>query len=149
MFKLKLARKLKKAKNKLPSKKKLKAKRVFDENRQKPKIKLQFEKEVIPQNKFNSKSFLTVRYRAGFVKNKAINKVHQKMSEVENENVSIKAVHRTEQAVENYLRFGSTGKSVFRFVRNTPYRRVNKLEKKVGRLSFKHSYEKIKNEIEE
>ncbi len=138
--------KLEKAKNKLPSKKKLKAKRVFDENKQKPKIKLQFEKEVIPQSKFNSKSFSPVRYGAGFVKNKAINKVHQKMSEVENENVSIKAVHRTEQVIENYLRFGSTKKSVFRFVRNTPYRRVNKLEEKAGRLSFKHSYEKIKSE---
>ncbi len=68
------------------------------------------------------------------------------MSEVENENVSIKTVYRTEQAAENYLHFGSMRKSVFRFVRNTPYRRVNKREEKAGRLSFKHSYEKIKSE---
>ena len=101
---------------------------MFDENKQKPKIKLQFEKDVIPQSKFNSKSFSPVRYGAGFVKNKTINKVHQKMNEVENENVSIKAVYRTEQAAENYLHFGSMRKSVFRFVRNTPYRRVNKRE---------------------
>ena len=138
--------KLEKAKNKLPSKKKLKVKRVFDEKKQKPKIKLQFEKEVIPQNKFNTNSFSAVKYSADFVKNRAVNKAHQKMSEVENDNVAVKAVHRTEQTVENYLRFSSTRKSVFRFVRNTPYRRVNKLEEKAGRLSFKHTYEKIKSE---
>ncbi len=142
----KIDTKLERAKNKLPSKKKLKSKRIFDENTQKPKIKLQFEKETIPQSKFNSKSFSPVRYGTGFVKNRAINKVHQKMSEIENENVSIKAIHKTEQAIENYLRFGSARKSVFRFVRNTPYRRVNKLEEKSGRLNFKHYYEKIKNE---
>jgi len=142
----KINTKLENAQKKLPAKRVLKAKRVFDENKQKPKIKLQFEKEVKPPGKADFKPVSAVKFGANTLKNKALNKAHQKINEVEDENVSVKATHKAEQTVENYARFRHARKSALRFSRNSAYRKVNKLEEKAKRLNFKHTYEKTKGE---
>ena len=68
---------------------------------------------------------------------------HRKMYQVENENVGVKAAHQAEIAAESGLRTGkrAAGKA-FRFVRDKPYRTVEKLEKKAVKANVKLSYRK-------
>lgn len=72
-----------------------------------------------------------------------VRKLHQKVHEVEHENVGIKAGHRGEQALETTYRGGKrVTRSAYRFVKNTPYRTVHKLEEKALKADMKLAYEK-------
>lgn len=133
---------LEKSKAELPSKKKLKVKRVFSEDIKKAKLKLQFEKEIIPQEKrFDSKP-LIIKKSMLTLKNEALYKIHQKINEVENENISIKSIHKTEQAIENYVHGKHITHSAFSFIRNSPYRKLSKLERKEKNANINYMYKK-------
>lgn len=139
--------KLQKAENRLPSKKKIKLKRVFDENSKKSKIKLQFNKEVILQdNKPVYKPLTVMKSGTSALKYEAIHKCHQKIREMENENVAIKATHETEQFIENYVRGKHITRSTLRFIKSIPYNRVDKLQKRVNKLNRNYVYKKALKE---
>ena len=119
--------KLKKAKNKLPGKRKLRAERVFDEQTGKGKTRLYFEKEAKSQSQHlkGSLPLRPVKAAANF----AVLNVHRKIYQAEHDNVAVKAAHRGELAAEVGVR------SALRFHKTVPYRKVAKLEKKAIRKS--------------
>lgn len=137
------AAKLEKARGKLPTKKRMQTQRVYDEAKGKAKTKLTLEKEVLPPG--SKPDVLPVK--AGKMAGRGVtragtNKLHQKISEVEHENVGVKAVHKVEQTAENTYRGGRTVRSAYRFVKERPYRRVAKLEKQAMKTNIKLDYRK-------
>ena len=143
----KTAAKLDKARGNLPTKKRIKTKRVYDEAKGKAKTKFTIEKEVIPQGSQKSSMPARVGKAAGYgISRTAINKVHQKIGEVEDQNVGVKAAHKIEQTAENSYRGGRTIQKAYRFTKDAPYRRVAKLEKKAVKNNIKLDYRKALNE---
>ena len=142
----KYGKKSDKAREKLPSKKVRKKERIFDEKTGKTKSKLTFEKEVIPigEAKWNVRKKKSVPLKAaGAVKTAGVNKLHSKVYAVENENVGTQAAHRAELVGESAYRGGKKlTHSAYRFVRNSPYRKVSKLEVKSIKTDMKLSYQK-------
>ena len=129
-----VGKKLEKAKNKLPGKRKLRSERVFDENSGKAKRKLYFEKEIKSQEQ-HTKGALPLRpIKAGA--NMAIVKAHSKLYQVEHENVSVKAAHHAEMIAEGGVR------SVLRYHKTAPYRKVVKLENQAAKKSVNLTYQK-------
>jgi Membrane proteins related to metalloendopeptidases len=143
----KTAVKLEKARGNLPTKKRVKTQRVYDEAKGKAKTKFTIEKEVIPQGGKKPSMPDRVGKAAGYgISRTAINKVHQKIGEVEDQNVGVKAVHKLEQTAENSYRGGKTVRSAYRFAKDAPYRRVAKLEKKAVKTNIKLDYQKALSE---
>jgi len=140
------ATKLDKARDKLPQKRRVKKKRVYDEAKGEAKTKFTFEKEVKPQG---AKPPLSKRAgkTAGRAAGRAVtNKIHQKISEVEKENVGVEATHKIEKTAEDAYRTQRVTRSALRFVKERPYRRVAKLEKKAAKANIKLSYRQALND---
>ena len=127
-------KKLEKAKNNLPAKRKLRYERIFDEKIGKANRKLHFEKEVKTQGEHlkGAKSLRPVK--AGL--NTVIVKAHGKIHQVEHENVGIKAAHRIEMIAEGGIR------SAIRYHKTAPYRKVAKLERQAAKKSINMVYQK-------
>lgn len=138
--------KLDKARGNLPTKKRIKTQRVYDEAKGKAKTKFQLENEVVPMGKKPSVPARAGKAAGHGVTRAGINKVHQKISEVENDNVGVKSAHKIEQTAENTYRGGRTARSAFRFVKERPYRRVAKLEKKTTKANIKLDYRQALND---
>jgi murein DD-endopeptidase MepM/ murein hydrolase activator NlpD len=126
--------KLDKAKSKLPAKKKLRSRRVFNEESGKAKRKLYFENEVKSQGE-HLKGSLPLRpvKAAG---NLAIVHAHRKLYQAERENVATEAAHKGEIIAEGGIR------SALRFAKTAPYRKVAKLERKAAKKSINLAYRK-------
>jgi Membrane proteins related to metalloendopeptidases len=138
--------KTEKAKGKLPSRKIRKKERIYNEDKQKAETKLSFEKEDIPINeaKWNKPKKRSIPSKAvGSVGTAGVNKLHSKVYEVEHENVGTQAAHRAEVTGESAYHGGKklVG-SAYRFVKNTPYRNVSKLETKSVKTQAEISYQK-------
>lgn len=133
----KTSEKLDKAKNKLPSKRKLRLERTFDDKAGKGKTRLTFNKEIKSQSQ-HIKGSLPMR-PVKFGANVAMANVHRKVFQVENENVGIKAAHRTELLAEGIVR------SALRHRKTLPYKKVAKLERRhtqqFAKLAFRRTVE--------
>ena len=135
----KIDTKLEKARGKLPTRKK-RVKLQPDEQRANPKDKYKFEKEVIP---LGEKPPLLVRAGKKVVSKATqtvVGKFHQKMTEVEDSNVAIKAFNKIEQGATNLYYTSRRGRSVFKFIKERKYRKVAKLEKKAVKAKIKLDY---------
>ena len=129
----KSAAKLEKAKEKLPTKRKMRLIKEFDAETGKPKRRLHFEKEVKTQSQ-HLKGPLPLRpVKAGA--NAGIGYVHKKIHQVEHENVGVEAAHKGALVVEGTLRKG------WRLHKTRPYRRVAKLQRKATKRAIKLSYQ--------
>ncbi|MCL2821531.1 MAG: C40 family peptidase [Oscillospiraceae bacterium] len=127
-------KKLEKAQKNLPSKKKLKRTRVFNEKTGKGKTKLKFVDTPLTQKQHMKSSVIT---RPGkLALNTAIAYGHKKIFEVERENVGIKAAHRGEMMVEGGVR------TALRFKKMAKYRKVRKLERVVSKNRINQAYRK-------
>ena len=130
--------KLEKANNKLPSRRKLRSERVFDEKKGKAKRRLYFEKEVKSQGEHLKGAIPLRPVKAGL--NVAIVYGHKKIFQVEHENVELKAAHRGEMVVEGGVR------TALRHHKAAPYRQTAKLQhqamKKQTNLNHKKALEK-------
>lgn len=142
--------KLDAAREKLPTKREIKVRRVYDEQKGKAKAKLEFEKRPLARGEQVFKPPAIVRKPAAAVKGgigaagrTAHLKLHQKIYQAEDENVGVKAGHRAEIAGEGALRMGrrAAGKA-YRFAKDAPYRTVEKLEKQAVKANVKFSYRK-------
>jgi murein DD-endopeptidase MepM/ murein hydrolase activator NlpD len=122
------------AKSKLPSKKKLRSKRILNEETGKAKTKLFFESEAKSQTE-HLKGALPLRpvKAAG---NSALAFGHRKMFQVERENVAAEAAHKGEMTAEGIVR------SALRHRKLAPYRKVAKLERKSVKKSINLAYQK-------
>lgn len=134
----KAERKLQKAEGRLPSRRKMRFGTVFDPETGKAGKRLKSEKEVKTQ-KAHVKGPVPLRsVKAGA--NAAIGYAHKKVYQAEDENVGIKAAHRTELAGEAGVRI------VWRRHKTAPYRRVEKLRKRSARASANAAYRKALHE---
>ena len=100
-----------KAEQKLPHKTKIKRQRIFDEQKQKPKNRLQFEKEVRPQSDLYHRS--PIKNNADTLQYAAMNKIHTKVAEVERDNAAVEAAHKTEQKTETLARYSVRDSKVY------------------------------------
>ena len=127
--------KLAQAKERLPSRKKLRMETISDPDTGKAAKHLKFEKEVKPQHT-HIKGALPLRpVKAGA--NCAVGYAHRKIYQAEDENVGIKAAHRAELAGETGLR------TLYYHHKTAPYRRVSKLQKESVRMQSKAAYQQI------
>lgn len=129
------ANKLDIAKGKLPTKRKLRLERAFDEESGKGKTRLVFEEEVKSQKEHLKGSLPMRPVKLGA--NAVIVNAHRKIYQVEHENVGTKAAHRSELVLEGVAR------SAIRHNKTAPYKRVRALETKVSKQSAKLSYERV------
>ena len=130
--------KLEKAKANLPTKRKLRVERSFDEESGESKTRLTFNKEVKTQRQ-HLKGSLALR-PVKFAANAAIAKAHMKIYQVEDENIGVKAGHRVEMAGEAVIR------SALRHRKLAPYKQVAKLERQLTKRSAKLAYERVLHE---
>ena len=130
--------KLEKARENLPTKSKLRSRRVFNEETGKAQRKLYFEKEVKTQKEHLKGSLPLRPIKAGI--DAAIINGHRKIYQVEDENVEVKAAHRGEMITEGGVR------ALLRHHKVAPYRKVAKLEheamKKQVNLTYRQALEK-------
>ena len=126
------AEKLEQAENRLPVRRKLRMETSSDPDTGKAKKRLKFEKEVKSQ-RAHVKGPVPMRpVKAGA--NTAIGYAHKKIYQAENENVGIKAAHRTELVSESGLRMA------YHRHKTAPYRRVAKLQQKSARANARLAY---------
>ena len=116
-----LGQKLEKAKAEVPKQYRPRIKREFDSATGKVRPTLHFEEEVRPRGKKNPAAKGALK--AGRTADLA---VHNKIRQVEHENVGTEAAHKTEFAAENIA--AGAVKSGYRYAKDTPYRKVDKLE---------------------
>ena len=124
--------KLETARANLPAKRRPRIQRSFNEATGKSESRLTLSKKVQSQ-KAHIKGALPLR-PVKFGANIAIAGAHRKMFQVEDENVGIKAAHRTELAAEGVVR------SALRHHKTAPYKKVAKLEQKLSDRSAKLAY---------
>ena len=125
-------KKLGDAEARLPSRKKLRMETVSDPESGKAKKRLKFEKEVKSQ-RAHVKGPLPLRpVKAGA--NMAIGYAHKKIYQAEEENVGIKAAHRTELAGEAGVRMA------YHRHMTAPYRRAAKLQQRSARANARLAY---------
>lgn len=137
----KLKNKAENAKNKLPHKRKIKKERVYDEQKQKPKNRLKFEKEVKPQQDIYKRRPL--RSAAGMAGMQLTNKVHSKIGEAERENSAVEGAHKTEQKAERLLQFSNrTRRLISQNRKNAPYKKAARLQFKAEKAEAKAFVEK-------
>jgi murein DD-endopeptidase MepM/ murein hydrolase activator NlpD len=126
------AEKLERAENRLPTRRKLRMETSSDPDTGKAKKRLKFEKEVKSQ-RAHVKGPVPMRpVKAGA--NTAIGYAHKKIYQAENENVGIKAAHRTELVSESGLRMA------YHRHKTAPYRRVAKLQQRSARANARLAY---------
>lgn len=126
------AQKAEQAQNRLPARKKLRMETVSDPETGKAKKHLKFEKEVKSQ-KAHVKGPVPLRpVKAGA--NTAIGYAHKKIYEAEDENVGIKASHRSELVGEAGLR------TAYHRHKTAPYRKAAKLQQKSAKANARLAY---------
>ena len=126
------AEKLEQAENRLPARRKLRMETSSDPDTGKAKKRLKFEKEVKSQ-RAHVKGPVPMRpVKAGA--NMAVGYAHKKIYQAENENVGIKAAHRTELVSESGLRMA------YHRHKTAPYRRVAKLQQRSARANARLAY---------
>lgn len=137
----KLKGKAEKAQDKLPHKRKTKKQRVYDEQKQKPKNRLKFEKEVKPQQDIYKRRPL--RSAAGMTGMQLTNKVHSKVGEAERENSAVEGAHKSEQKAERLLQFSNrTRRLISQNRKNAPYKKAARLQFKAEKAEAKAFVEK-------
>lgn len=130
--------KLEQAEKRLPSRKKLRMETVSDPETGKAKKRLKFETEVKPQQA-HIKGPLPLRpVKAGA--NLAVGYAHKKVYQSEEENIGIKAAHRTELAGEAGLRYA------YRRHKTAPYRKTARFQKKAAKAQVHAAYQKVLQE---
>ena len=130
--------KLEKAQSELPTKKVLRYDRASTDGTEPVKPRLHFEDEFKSQRE--SKLQFGVDRATHLVGNEISFRVHQKISETEQDNVGIEAAHKTELSLESAARFSSYPRNS-RYVK--PYEKVSKLQHKLetqeSRLNFERN----------
>ncbi len=124
--------KLEQAEERLPARRKLRMETVSDPETGKVKKRLRFEKEVKSQRAHVNGPVPMRPVKAGT--NMAVGYAHKKIYQAENENVGIKAAHRTELVSESGLRMA------YHRHKTAPYRRVAKLQQKSASANARLAY---------
>ena len=130
---------LEKEKEKLPTKKKIKKQRLYEEETGKAKTRLYFEDEVV-QPKSGKGMIVKAGTKAKNAATLAVGaKVHGKVSEVEDENLGVKSAHQSEMAAEGA---GRAIKAGIKYQKKKPYKKVSKLEMEAEKANTRLLFEK-------
>ena len=127
-----MEKKLEDAEARLPSRKKLRMETASDPETGKAKKRLKFEQEVKSQ-RAHVKGSLPMR-PVKAAANTAVGYAHKKIYQAEEENVGVKAAHRTELVGEAGVR------TLYHRHKTAPYRRVTKLQQKSARANAQLAY---------
>lgn len=134
-----------KAEQKLPHKTKIKRQRIFDDRKQKPKNRLQFEKEVRPQSDLYHRP--PIRTGTDTLQYAAMNKIHTKVAEVERDNTAVEAAHKTEQKAETLSRYSMrTARYIDGQRKAAPYKKAARLKHRADKAEIKAIHEKTLTE---
>ena len=128
-----LGQKLERAEKQIPKKKKIRLQKELDPEKSRMKHTLRFE-EVEKQR---GKEILPKKAGRRMVQT-ASAAVHSKMYQVEEENVSTKAAHRTELATEATATMAAHTARVHH--QNAPYKKVEKLQQQVNQANVNAAY---------
>ncbi|NBH73737.1 peptidase [Clostridiaceae bacterium] len=131
-------RKLDRAEGRLPSRKKLRMETASDPDTGKAKKRLKVEKEAKTQRAHVKGPAPLRPVKAGA--NAAVGYAHKKVYEAENENVGVKAAHRTELVGE------AGARTAWYRHKTATYRRVEKLQKKSMRAKANAAYRQTLHE---
>ena len=137
----KLNAKYQQAYDKLPTRKKLKRKKVYDEQKKKTVTRLQFEKEVItPDQSVNR--FTTVKNALRLAENTAFYSAHHN-AESTDDNSALEAADLTAYGVKKFADKSIRTKDVIRQKRlNTPHQKAQKLKVKAEKAEINALYQK-------
>ena len=133
-----MEKKLEDAEARLPSRKKLRMETASDPETGKAKKRLKFEQEVKSQ-RAHVKGSLPMR-PVKAAANTAVGYAHKKIYQAEEENVGVKAAHRTELVGEAWAR------TLYHRHKTAPYRRVTKLQQKSARANAQLAYRQTLSE---
>ncbi len=133
-----------KAEQKLPHKTKIKRQRIFDEQKQKPKNRLQFEKEVRPQSDLYHRSPADImKYAVAQGRQELINGVHSEIAEVEKDNTAVEAAHKTEQKAEMLAQHSMrTARYINGQRKAAPYKKAARLKHRADKAEIKAIHER-------
>lgn len=131
--------KVQEARDNLPTQRKIRLRKEFDEDAGRPRRRLRFETEVKPEGKRNllARGILTAGRAVDL-------KAHQKIREVEQENVGVEAAHKVEFTAENLAH--DTVRFAYRHHKAAPYNKLRKWEKKAARANVNYLYQKTLQE---
>lgn len=133
--------KLEKAQGKLPIRRKLRLEKQYNSDAGKVKHRLQFDKELIPENEKPPLPKRAVKVAVHGAKTAAAMKVHQKIRGVEHENVAVEAAHKGEFAAERaggrFLRWNRQR------LHTKPYRMERKARLNVSRANADMAYQQL------
>lgn len=134
-------RKLEKAQSKLPTRRRVHLEKQYDSEAGKVKRRLRFDEELIPEGEKPPLPKRAVKGVVRGVKTAAVLKVHQKIREVEHENVGVEAGHKvefaTERAVGRFLRWNR------RRLKSKPYRMERKARLNVSKANADMAYRQL------
>jgi hypothetical protein len=132
------ALKLDQAEKRLPKKRSLQIQKTVDTDTGKIRRKLRFNHEVKSQRAHLKGAAVLRPLKAAASASIAYG--HNKLYQVEHENVGVKAAHRGELLAEGILR------SAYRLYKTAPYRKVEKLTRKTAKLNIKAAYQQALND---
>lgn len=134
-------RKLEKAQGKLPTRRKVRLEKQYDSDAGKVKHRLQFEKELIPEYEKSPLPKRAVKTVIRGAKTAAVMKVHQKIREVEHENVAVEAAHKGEFATERTV--GRLYRWNKQRLHTKPYRMERKARLNVSKANANMAYQQL------
>ena len=142
----KIGEKLKRAQDKLPTRRIRKQQLVFDEEKNKTVSKPTHENKRIPisEAKWNQPKKITLQAKAvSAVTSLPVTKIHTSIQKVEHENVGVKASHKAELLAESgYHGAKHTVSSIYSYYKNRPYRHVAKLKLKSIKNKMELDYQR-------
>lgn len=131
--------KVQEARDNLPTQRRIRLRKEFDEDAGRPRRRLRFETEVKPEGRRNPLA------RGALVAGRAVDlKAHQKIREVEHDNVGVEAAHKVEFTAENLAH--DTVRFAYRHHKAAPYNKLRKWEKKAARANVNYLYQKTLQE---
>ena len=134
-------RKLEKAQAKLPTRRRVKLEKQYDSEAGKVKRRLRFEEELIPEGEKPPLPKRAVKAVVRGAKTAAVMKAHQKIREVEHENVGVEAAHKVEftaeRAAGRFLRWNK------RRLKSKPYRMERKARLNVSKANANMAYQQL------
>lgn len=134
-------RKLEKAQAKLPTRRRAHLEKQYDSEAGKVKRRLRFEEELIPEGEKPPLPKRAVKAVVHGAKTAAVMKVHQKIRQVEHENVGVEAGHKVEftaeRATGRFLRWNK------RRIQTKPYRMERKARLNVSKANADMAYRQL------
>lgn len=136
--------KLKKAQDNLPTHTHVRLKKEHDSESGKVRHRLHFETEIIPENEKPPLIKRAGRAAGRTAYTAAVLKAHQKIREVERDNVGVEASHKAEFAAERGA--GAALRKRRQRLREKPYREVRRAQGRLAQANADMAYRKILSE---